>query len=664
MNSRNRNPEQNGGYYRNRKCNYCKKIGHLTEECRNRLCIKNNITAAELPSNEDTNGHQVVTATVEASNIKITDAIVTLIQVSGKPRNIPTVKLSSEDLNRDVKMLIVTGMSKSLLKKSALKSLNNIDVTDILNLKSLIGDGETFAQSLGRVEIEILNSQFSFHIVDNDFNIPEDGIISSSFITEKVTIYFGKGTNFLEICGLPFPFINSHDQSHPASSNINNNDDNESLTPYRLDDIEDDHSLPVMEIRGDWICPTFKKTKFSRKQEAEIDRQVVELLARNIIEPSDSPYDWPVMLVPIKKETTMLNRKEKMLVVNYKLLNEQIARDHYQMLKTVEILELMGGAKYFSILVMAYGFYEVHMEKSSVPKTAFTTSRGHFQFKRMSSGLKNGTKVFQRLLDEVLDGLTGVGVFSYLGSIVVYTDSFDRNVEKVKEVIKRLKRAKLNIDYGKCEYAKRRVVYLGHSISKHGIGLDPLKIEKLKNFARPKSVKNVQQFLGLANYYRRFVKDFSKIVKPLTKLSKKGVKFQWTDEQEKAFLELREKLCDDQPILSYPNFEKPFVLSTEASKYSLSGILSQSGPNGENFAISYASRMLVAAEENYSDIEKEILAIVYGVKHFRSYLLENKFTLVTDKKSIEWLNSVQNPKLRLAKWQIKLAEYDYQVVNK
>ncbi|XP_039313009.1 uncharacterized protein LOC120359490 [Solenopsis invicta] len=265
-------------------------------------------------------------------------------------------------------------------------------------------------------------------------------------------------------------------------------------------------------------------------------------------------------------------------------------------------------------------------------------------------------------MDQVLSGLQGTELFVYLDDIVLYASSLREHIIKFSKLADRLRKANLKLQPDKCEFLKKEVVYLGHVISAEGVKPDPQKVQAVEKFPRPTSAKNIKQFLGLAGYYRRFIPDFSKTAKPLTTLLRKDKAFVWSGAQEEAFTQLRQALCS-KPILQYPDFTQPFVVTTDASGYAIGGVLSQ-GTIGKDLPIAYTSRLLNTAESNYSTIEKELLAIVYCVNYFRPYLYGRKFTLVTDHKPLVWLHSVKDPTSRFVRWRLKLAEYDYEVVYK
>lgn len=403
-----------------------------------------------------------------------------------------------------------------------------------------------------------------------------------------------------------------------------------------------------------------KQYRYPVAHKNEIDKQVSELINNGIIRTSTSPYNSPLWIVP-KKADSKGNKRWRM-VIDYRALNEKTLGDAYPLPNITEILDQLGSAKYFSVFDLASGFHQIPMHEADAPKTAFSTPYGHYEFSRMPFGLKNAPATFQRLMDQVLTGLQGTELFVYLDDIVIYASSLTEHQMKFNKLAERLRKANLKLQPDKCEFLRKEVSYLGHIISEDGVKPDPKKIDAVKNFPRPRNAKNIKQFLGLAGYYRRFIPNFSGTSKPLTLLLTKDEPFVWGNNQEKAFTTLRDQLCSE-PLLQYPDFTKPFVITTDASDIAIGGILSQ-GKIGEDRPIAYASRALSAAEKNYSTIEKELLAIIYCTRHFRPYVYGNSFTLVTDHKPLKWLDSVKDPTSRLMRWRLKLAEYDYQIIYK
>lgn len=294
-------------------------------------------------------------------------------------------------------------------------------------------------------------------------------------------------------------------------------------------------------------------------------------------------------------------------------------------------------------------------------KTAFSVSQGHFEFFRMPFGLKNASSTFQRLKNNVLTGLQGERCFVY--DMVIYSHDLKSHIKNISAVFQKLRFFNLKLQPDKCEFLRKEVNYLGHTITEDGLKPDPNKITSVKNFPVPKTCKDIKSFLGLISYYRRFINDFSKTATPLTSLLKKDTPFVWTNEQQLSFETLKDKLIL-APVLIYPDFTKPFTLTCDASDYAISAILSQ-GPIGKDHPIAYSSRTLNKTEINYSTTEKELLAIVYGCKNFRPYLFGRKFYIVTDYRPLKWLANHSDPssKLHLTTIEIQAINSTFDLIN-
>ncbi|KAL6418934.1 hypothetical protein ACFW04_011685 [Cataglyphis niger] len=252
------------------------------------------------------------------------------------------------------------------------------------------------------------------------------------------------------------------------------------------------------------------------------------------------------------------------MVLDFRALNDKTIGDAYPLPNIIDILDQLGGAQYFSVCDLASGFHQIKMAPADSHKTAFTTPFGHYEFDRMPFGLKNAPATFQRLMDLVLTGLQGEELFVYMDDIVIYATSLEEHARKYNALIERLRKANLKLQPDKCEFLKTEVTYLGHVIGRDGVKPDPKKLEAVRQFPRPKTPRNIKQFLGLAGYYRRFIPNFSKLAKPLTNLLKNDTRFEWTSAQEDSFEFLKQKLCEE-PVLQYPDFSKPFILTTDAS---------------------------------------------------------------------------------------------------
>ena len=255
-------------------------------------------------------------------------------------------------------------------------------------------------------------------------------------------------------------------------------------------------------------------------------------------------------------------------------------------------------------------------------KTAFSTKEGHWEYRRLPFGLKTAPATFQRMMNVVLSGLTGSRCFVFLDDIVIYAKSLLEHDSKVRLVFDRFRESNLKLKPEKCEFLRKEVSYLGHVISENGVLPDETKTKVIDEFPTPQTVKQLRSFLGLMSYYRRFIQGFSKLAAPLHKLLQKDARYEWTDEQERAFRSLKSKLISP-PILRYPDYSRRFVLTTDASNEGLGAVLSQ-GEIGKDLPVAFASRSLNKAERNYSTTEKELLAIVWGVYVFQTVLVRNK----------------------------------------
>lgn len=396
------------------------------------------------------------------------------------------------------------------------------------------------------------------------------------------------------------------------------------------------------------------------KHKQEINKQIQNLEKDNIIAPSNSPWNAPLLVVPKKPGPD--GEVQYRVCVDFRKLNQISKGDAYPLPNITDILDQLGKSKYYTTLDLAQGYHQVEMHPDHRAKTAFSTERGHFEFLRVPFGLKGAPATFQRLMNTVLTGLNGIKTFVYLDDIIIYAKSISDHSEKLREVFERLRKFNLKLQPTKCTFMRKEVNYLGHIITDQGVKPDPKKVQCVSNFPIPTNQKELKSFLGLSGYYRRFVPNYGKISKPLTSLLKKDVDFQWSDLCQKAFEDLKAILITE-PLLQYPDFTRAFNLTCDASNYSIGCILSQ-GIIGQDPPIAYASRTLNKAEINYSTTEKELCAIVWGVKQFRPYLLGQKFNIITDHRALTWLFNVKDPGSRLTRWRLKLEEYDYEIYYK
>ncbi|XP_043474040.1 uncharacterized protein LOC122506110 [Leptopilina heterotoma] len=390
--------------------------------------------------------------------------------------------------------------------------------------------------------------------------------------------------------------------------------------------------------------------------EIEVSTQIGEMFDAKILRHSNSPYNSPVWIVP--KKTDASGKKKWRVVIDFRKINEITDQDSYPIPVIDDIIYNLGNAKFFSAFDLSSGFHQVPMEESSKKFTAFSTPDGHFEFERMPFGLKNSPATFQRMINTALNGLINKICMVYLDDIVVYGSSIEEHNKNLVLLFERLRHTGLKLQPDKCEFLRPELEYLGHLVTKDGIKPNPNKTKAVSEFKVPHNRTSLKSFLGLSGYYRKFIKNYSTIAKPLTELTKESKQFIWTPDCQKAFDTLKLSLCQ-APVLKYPNFEKEFTLITDASNVGLGAILSQDG-----HPCYYISRTLNAPELNYTTTEKELLAIVWAVQRFRQFLLGRKFKILTDHQALKWLFNVKDASSRLMRWRLKLEEYDYEIQYK
>ena len=392
-------------------------------------------------------------------------------------------------------------------------------------------------------------------------------------------------------------------------------------------------------------------------QQDVVDKELDKMEAEGIIEPSDSPWSSPLVIV--KKKTGDIR-----VCVDYRALNEVLRKSAVPLPKISECLDSLSGSKYFCTLDLAQGYYQVAMHPEDKCKTAFTSRRGLRQFTVMPFGLSNAPGTFQSLMELVLSGLQWSKAVLYLDDIITYGKTFEETKDNLECVFQRLRQAGLILKPSKCNLFQLSVEFLGHIVSSEGVSCDPKKLEAIREWPRPTSVKQVRSFLGLASYYRKFLKSFSTIASPLHALTKKNVKFAWDENCELAFQTLKEKLSSDPVVLSYPNNEGTFVLDTDASLCGIGGVLSQVQENGQEKVISFVSNTLSKTQQNYCTTMRELLAAVVFIKHFHHYLWGRKFILRTDHASLKWLVNFKEPEGMLARWLSVLCSYDFETQHR
>ena len=408
--------------------------------------------------------------------------------------------------------------------------------------------------------------------------------------------------------------------------------------------------------------PVFKRPyPIPIKYRDQIRKQINNMVEEGIISPSDSPYNAP--LIPILKKDKISLR----LCLDFRSLNANVKQDQFPLPNINLILSQLNQAKYFTSLDLRQGYHQLMLTEDSKPKTAFSTNEGHYHYNVLPFGLKNAPAIFQRVINTVMTNLIGRNVHVFIDDILIVGTDFEDQIRNLEEVLVRLDRAQLQVRLSKCTFFKNQVKYLGHEVSCDGIRPLSDKISLIKDFKRPVTLKNLQAFLGLINYYRRFIKNFSLIVKPLTDLSRGHagqknslVKLTWNEEAEKAFQDIK-NIMSYQVCLAYPDFAKMFILQTDASAHSIGSVLLQEDFHGALRPLGFFSKKLSDTQKKYSAIEREALAVVESLKHYRPLILGFPVKVLSDHKPLKWLLGTKNPAGRVLRWQLLVGEYDIQL---
>ena len=386
-----------------------------------------------------------------------------------------------------------------------------------------------------------------------------------------------------------------------------------------------------------------------------VEEEVTSMLERGVIQSSSSPYSAPIVLVKKKDGSTRF-------CVDYRALNSVTIKDAFPIPKIAQTFDALRGAKFFSSMDLASGYWQVPIAEEDRHKTAFVTPDGGlYEYLKMPFGLPNAPGTFQRLMNELFRRHLWKWELIFLDDVLVYRENEEDHLQRLEMVFQTLRQANLKLKPKKCRLFQKQVVFLSHVISADGVSPDPEKVSTVSDWPVRKTVKQVRSFVGFCNYHRRFIKDFAKIAQPLHELTKKQARFNWTVECQLAFDRLRFELTT-APMLQFPKYDSPFIVDTDASNESLGAVLSNIVDVVEQ-PIVYASRTLSRTEANYSTTEREALAVVQSLKWFRPYVWGLKFIVRTDHASLHWLFR-QNSDGQTFRMLQHLQEYDFQVVHR
>uniref|UniRef100_A0A2N9EXV4 RNA-directed DNA polymerase n=1 Tax=Fagus sylvatica TaxID=28930 RepID=A0A2N9EXV4_FAGSY len=407
-----------------------------------------------------------------------------------------------------------------------------------------------------------------------------------------------------------------------------------------------DHQIP---LQPGSIPVCAKAYRHPYHQKNKIERQVAEMLSSGIIRPSRSPFSSPVILVKKHDGTWRM-------CVDYRSLNKVTIKDKFPIPIIDELLDELHGARFFSKLDLRSGYHQIRVKPADIPKTAFRTHHGHFEFLVMPFGLTNAPSTFQALMNDIFKNQLCKFVLVFFDDILVYSCTMQEHIQHLQITLDILRSHQLHVKREKCQFGQTEVKYLGHVISQEGVLLDSEKVSAMVQWPKPHNLKAMRGFLGSTGYYRKFIRNYGKIATPLTKMLKKN-SFVWSLEAEKAFEALKEVMTKAL-VLSLPNFDKQFIVECDASGVGLGAVLKQDRP------IAFHSQALHGKNLLLSTYEKEMLALVMAVCKWQHYLLGRRFTVHIDQRSLKYLWSQKLTTDAQQRWLSKLMGFDFKIEYK
>ncbi|MCO5604727.1 hypothetical protein L7F22_058897 [Adiantum nelumboides] len=415
------------------------------------------------------------------------------------------------------------------------------------------------------------------------------------------------------------------------------------LPPKRGDD---DHMIELIPGSSPPNKPPYR---VSQAQQEEIMRQVNELVEKGMVRPSSSPFCSPVLLVQKKDGTYRM-------CVDYRALNRITIKNRFPVPRVEDLFDKLQGSTYFSRIDLKSGYHQIRIVDEDIVKTAFRTSFGLYEYLVMPFGLTNAPATFNRMMERIFRphrNFTGV----FFDDVIIYSKTIEEHKEHLKVIFQALRDNKLYVNQKKSEFFLQEIQYLGHIISKNGIRMDPAKLEVIKDWPNPRNLHEVRSFIGMCAYYRRFIEKFSLIAGPLHDLTKKNVKYVWTEKRQQAFDTLKQKLIS-QPVLALPDLSKPFEVQCDACGDCLGAVLLQEG-----HAIAYESRRLSSDEQILGIYEKELLAVLHALDSWKHYLLGTPFILRTDHQSLKYFMTQTKLSDKQMRWANFLSRFNFHIAH-
>ncbi|KAJ1194909.1 hypothetical protein NDU88_004194 [Pleurodeles waltl] len=421
----------------------------------------------------------------------------------------------------------------------------------------------------------------------------------------------------------------------------------EKLPPHRPYDCK-------IELEPGAILPCSRIYALTEAENQHLKDYLDQYLANGFIRPSESPVSSPLFFIP-KKDGSLRT------CIDYRALNQVTIKNRYPLPLVSVLLDQVKNARIYTKLDLRGAYHLIRVASGDEWKTAFRTRYGLFEYQVMLYGLCNAPAAFQHFVNDILREFLDRIAVVYIDDILIFSDNLQEHISHVRSILTRLQENHLYVKLEKCAFHVERVEFLGFILSPEGVSMDPAKIKTVQHWPSPCNVKEIQSFLGFANFYRRFISNFSQTVTPITRLLKKGVKFEWTKEAENAFNFLKNSFVS-APILLHPNPDEPYYVEADASDVAIGGILSQRHKDtGQLHPVAYFSRKLTPPEINYSIADKELLAVKETFCEWRHYILgaKHKVTVYMDHRNLQFLKSARTLTARQLRWSLYFADFDF-----
>ena len=659
---------------RERSCNYCGQKGHSGSSCpktadtrgtgtkytqrgyKNKVLLVDNQYVPEKPGKA-----------VDAE-----DSVTIRVKVAGKV----------------VAAVFDTGAKPSVMDRKTLGELG-LENQVIPAKTKVFGLCQNPVQVIGRVKIDVNTGQSkvvtaNFHVLDSQHPTV---LLGREFMAhfDQVTFDFGRGRIRLGEAWIPIestikggtPLFRAQTAIREVTvaaveDGYKTFDVNPKLSPQErveLDELlqENCDLFAVNPKKPGWttLCEHSIETgdatpikdrprRMPPKWEMEVERQLDEMLTNGVCRPSHSP--WAASVVLVEKKDGSLR-----FAIDYRKLNSVTKKDAYSLPNIQTILDKLRGSRYFSFIDIASAYWSVPLKKGDIEKTAFHTPRGQYEMVVMPFGLCNSQATFQRLMDNILDKIPRAE--SYVDDCCVFSGSFEEHVKDLRSTLARIREGKVKLRRDKCHFGYSGGEFLGHYVSSEGMKPTQGATEKLGQFPVPRSVKELQRFIGSLNYYRGYIPNLARIAQPLYALTQKGARWDWSEGCQNAFANLRKKLTDEPVCLAFPAWDKGIYIEADASAEGVAAVLSQRDDRTDQLRpISFFSSALSSAQKNYSAGQLEAWALVAATRKWGLYLKSApEVTLITDHNPLQWLRKQKDPRHTFARWLMELEEIPYNI---